>query len=127
MKQVTLELFKDFLISQKQEETLLAWIAIRRFRTLQQATARAPVAAAIIDEFVRENSALQVNLSASLRQELLTCAAHGDDRVELFDGAWAELFSLLRSNSWAPFMESHAFKLVPLILNHPLFSLAMRG
>jgi hypothetical protein len=101
---VSIEVFKDFMIRQHTEETLTCWLLLRRYRSLTAAAVRQSLAVSIYAQFMAEGAPQQVNLSHSLRDKLGRAVSGGDARKELFDEASSELYTLMKSNSWASFV-----------------------
>jgi len=98
---VTLEVFKDWVRDQRNDETLAMLIEIERYRRIQKKEVRERLAFAMVESYVKSDSPHQVNISEEQRH-----VVERGVRVAsplLFDDVAAELRKLLKTNNWRSF------------------------
>ena len=89
------------------EENLEFWLAAQAHVAIADAAARRADAAAIVDRYVRDGAAAQVNLPAKIRSALLATHGAGHTPPVLFDVAAAEVFRLMERDTYRRFKERH--------------------
>ncbi|PAA55219.1 hypothetical protein BOX15_Mlig000217g1 [Macrostomum lignano] len=107
------KLFAEFLRGEFSEENVAFWLAVERYRAIEDQEALSTEAARIVYDFIGINAPQCVNLDGAtveqLRADILDASRPPPSR-HAFDKAQRHIYDLMRMDSYARFLKSSCYR-----------------
>ena len=115
---VTAELLKDHMQQAASVENLLFLVRLEQWKAVENSALKRSLATFVLDEFIRDGSTSQINISAAQSELLIRTISKGRGVVEanVFAEAEKEVLTLIRTNNWKTFTRTPAYTMSRAIL-----------
>ncbi|KAJ5079683.1 electron carrier/ protein disulfide oxidoreductase [Anaeramoeba ignava] len=109
----TVEYFREFLVEHFNQENLLLYIEIEKFKKLSENSDKVDeFAKNIYEKFIKQDSIFEIEMNPKKRNEISDLISTQKIPLTIFNELQENIYNILEQNFWSAFINSNIYKLL---------------